>query len=499
MICVNVIMRRLMSLLALSVAGSTFATDQKSDWIEGMEKDDGATRDYYNGAARLEWENFMGDWRDAKGEAQGNAAYAVARVEDTDSGRYVEWDVTGLIRDSQGRKASHKGFFLQIVGERGKIEFCSRDHAEDGLRPELVVSASGITTTLPAAADTHLVKSTYQSHGKTKSLNVSGEDHALVRFGLTSLAASVSKATLRLYTTRQYGDADIGVFRCSQGHEAPSVAPVPGLSARYPNDRGIRADKAVVFATDFESEAWDREWTYSGEMPAIDTVSADGARKFEPLHGKALRVRIAEGSNGALNTLYQFKPETGSEPEEIYFRYYLRLGADWNQSIGGGKMPGISGTYGIAGWGGRKSDGRNGWSARGLFLRTVPKKGDNPMAGLTPIGTYCYHADMKGQYGDNFIWQDGYRGYLENNRWYCVEHYVKLNTPGEKDGILRGWIDGRPAFEKTDLRYRLTDKLRIEQVWMDIYHGGKNPSPYDQHAFIDNVVIAHEYVGPISE
>ena len=140
-----------------------------------------------------------------------------------------------------------------------------------------------------------------------------------------------------------------------------------------------------------------------------------------------------------------------------------------------------------------------GWTVSGgnaSATVTVPA-GDNPLAGLTPIGTYCYHADMKGQYGDNFIWQDGYRGYLENNRWYCVEHYVKLNTPEKKDGILRGWIDGRPAFEKTDLRYRLVDKLRIEQVWMNIYHGGKKPSPYDQHAFIDNVVIASSYIGPM--
>ena len=64
---------------------------------------------------------------------------------------------------------------------------------------------------------------------------------------------------------------------------------------------------------------------------------------------------IAKGSTGALNTLFKFAKETGSEPEEIYFRYYLRLADDWNQTLQGGKMPGISGTYGVAGWGGRKS------------------------------------------------------------------------------------------------------------------------------------------------
>lgn len=486
--------------LSLSFVASTLAADRKSDWIEGADNRDGATRDYYNRAARLEWKHFMGDWSDAKNIAQGDAAYAVARVDDTDRGRFIEWEVTRLVRDWQSGKSSNKGFFLRIVGGRGKIDFCSRDHGEEGRRPELVILNGGASRKLRAVADTHLVKSTYQSHGKAELLRVSADDNVLLRFDLDSQSqgAGISKATLRLFTTRQYGGADIGVFRCAQGHEALDVEPALGLSAKYPNDRGISEDKAVIFATDFESSAWDQEWTRASEMRVIDTVSSDRPRKFEPLQGRALRVRIAKGSTGALNTLYKFTPETGSEPEEIYFRYYLRLGADWNQSIGGGKMPGVSGTYGIAGWGGRKSDGRNGWSARGLFQRTVPK-GDNPLAGLTPIGTYCYHADMKGQYGDNFIWRDGYRGYLENNRWYCVEHHVKLNTPGRKDGILRGWIDGRPAFEKNDLRYRLVDKLRIEQVWMNVYHGGTTPSPYDQHVFIDNVVIAREYVGPLLE
>ena len=162
------------------------------------------------------------------------------------------------------------------------------------------------------------------------------------------------------------------------------------------------------------------------------TGSDDPERKFEPLQGK-LRVKIAEGATGALNTLFKFGKETGKEPEDIYFRYYLRLGDNWNQTLQGGKMPGISGTYGVAGWGGRKSDGRNGWSARRSFGLSIPA--DNPLGGLHPIGTYCYHADM----------------------------------------------------------------LKIEQVWMNVYHGGKKPSPYDQHLFLDNVVIAKQYIGPIRQ
>ena len=55
------------------------------------------------------------------------------------------------------------------------------------------------------------------------------------------------------------------------------------------------------------------------------------------------------------------------EPEEIFFRYYLRFDSDWKNATSDGKLPGISGTYGKAGWGGRPVNGHDGWSARGSF------------------------------------------------------------------------------------------------------------------------------------
>jgi hypothetical protein len=112
---------------------------------------------------------------------------------------------------------------------------------------------------------------------------------------------------------------------------------------------------------------------------------------------------------------------------------------------------------------------------------------------------------MPGFYGSQWPWSEGYRGYLDNNRWYCVDQYCKLNTPGKegeagkRDGILRAWIDGRPAFEKTDIRFRDVGQLKIEQIWMNVFHGGTQKSPYDQHLYIDNVVIAKKYIGPMKE
>jgi hypothetical protein len=311
---------------------------------------------------------------------------------------------------------------------------------------------------------------------------------------------AIERATLRLVATKQYGGAArIGVFACDQGEEVAPSEPILGIAAKYPGDRGLENDPNVLFATRFEADAWRNEWTSAGGK--LETVSENVRTKFEPLDGKACEAHLAKGELTAMNATYRFRDKRGSEPEEAYFRYYLRFGDDWRPTLDGGKMPGVSGTYNRAGWGGRKVDGTDGWSARGSFGLTLPE--GNPLAGKQPLGFYCYHADMAGHYGDVWIWTRGYRGFLDDNRWYCVEQYVRLNTPGEagskgaNDGVLRVWIDGRIAFEKTDIRFRDIDALKVEQIWMNVYHGGTRPSPTDQHLYVDNVVAARQYIGPM--
>lgn len=63
---------------------------------------------------------------------------------------------------------------------------------------------------------------------------------------------------------------------------------------------------------------------------------------------------------------------------------------------------------------------------------------------------------------------------------------------------IEQWRIGRvKPFEKRDIRFRHVPKLKIEQIWMNVYHGGRKPSPRDQHLYVDNVAIATQYVGPV--
>lgn len=482
------------SLHVLLIAG--LASAAPNDWAEGTPgKEDGASRDFYNRIGSLEWKNKMGDWRDAKNVEQGQTPYVTATIKADQKGKPVEWDATALMMEWRDGKHPNQGFFLKGING-GTATFGSREQADATLRPQLILTGEKGEVVLTPTADTFLEQSTYRSQGDRDQLKVSIDaQRTLLRFELKQVP-KITRAVLRLHLIGLTGSqATIGVFRCAQGHDVPAEEPLLGFAAKYPGDKGIEKDPAAIFATGFESEKWTEEWTQAAPLKALAIRDADADLKFEPLSGKALRSELAKGELTALNTLYKFQKQIGSEPEEIYFRYYLRLANDWNQTVQGGKMPGISGTYGVAGWGGRKSNGTNGWSARGSFALSAPE--GNPLAGLHPIGTYCYHTDQKGNFGDGWIWNRGYRGFLEKNRWYCIEQHLKLNVPGEKNGMLQAWVDGRLAFEKTDIRFRQVDKLKIEQVWLNVYHGGTVPSPYDQHLYIDNVVIAKKYIGPM--
>lgn len=268
-----------------------------------------------------------------------------------------------------------------------------------------------------------------------------------------------------------------------------SLAYSTAYQANEGSDRiepALAGRKDVLLFCGFETDDWWRAWGM--QKPPDNTSLVDGEGAFK---GRSLKVTVRRDEHMGTSFAYKFRQQTGAEPEEIYFRYYLKFDPSWRNATSGGKLPGISGTYGRAGWGGRRVNGSDGWSARGLF-------DTRPGASFTTVGFYCYHADMKGIYGEHWAFKPS----LQHGRWYSVEQYCKLNAPadaagkGRNDGILRGWIDGELAFEKTDIRFRDLNTLRIEEIWMNVYHGGATPVPGDDiHLYLDNIVIARAPIG----
>jgi hypothetical protein len=59
-------------------------------------------------------------------------------------------------------------------------------------------------------------------------------------------------------------------------------------------------------------------------------------------------------------------------------------------------------------------------------------------------------------------------------RWVKLDQEVVLNTPDQENGILRVWVDGALAIDKTDIGYRTKSDVRITGVAADIFYSGED-------------------------
>ena len=64
-----------------------------------------------------------------------------------------------------------------------------------------------------------------------------------------------------------------------------------------------------------------------------------------------------------------------------------------------------------------------------------------------------------------------------------------LDGVGNKDALFQH-INLSPPLEAIA-------ELKIESVWMNVYHGGTARAKSDLSLFIDNVVVARKYIGPL--
>lgn len=476
---------------ARSSSTATVATHELAERLTLYDGEGGATCSHFM-AKILPWEHRGGDWYDVRGKAFGSEPFALAKV----GPQGADFNVTAMLREWVESGAKQAEFFLRALGGTGYVHFHSKEGRKVTDWPLLVLEyTNGSREMLTPNADTTIDCSTYVSRGQLETLMVSGIHNTLLQFALpvSDGKRELKSARLILASAQFGGTLEVGVFAIRM--PIFQASPVEqGLAAAYPYDHGIEKNPDVVFATGFEEGngwgGWRSRWSKEGKGE-MEVLSQDPKLGFSPLEGASLRINLKQGSNYGADLRLYLK-EHGGEPNELYFRYYLRLASDWNPTVADGKLPGMAGTYGEGGWGGRRVDGSNGWSMRGLFIRAFERK--HPMYGLTQIGTYAYHADMKDYYGDFWIWPGAL---LARNRWYCIEQFVRVNRPGMSDGSLKVWVDGRLAMERSNIRMRTVDRFRIEAVWINAYHGGAETSPYDQHIFVDNVVVARRYIGPM--
>ena len=226
-------------------------------------------------------------------------------------------------------------------------------------------------------------------------------------------------------------------------------------------------------------ERGDIENFYSLEMSHIPY---DGSQRMSHV--------TSEGSHWGSNVFYYF-PNHGrgsaglspDQPDEVFSRIDVQFDAEWEQPTEDDTCKlfwaGANQTAGNAGYGGRRPSGDDGWSVR------VYSRGPGDDGSLT-LGSYTYHLDQDGQFGDLQDWSDE----APIGEWNRIETYVKLNSASDgtasEDGVVRTWLNGTLQEERTGLRFRTTEELGFDRIGPGTYWGGSEVSPRDNTLYYDD-------------
>lgn len=232
---------------------------------------------------------------------------------------------------------------------------------------------------------------------------------------------------------------------------------------------------------------WAADW-YDADIGTRNRVS----KLSDGVAGSGIRVSIPSGSHFGSAMHWRFADRGIAEPEELFFRYYLRV-PEGPEHQDRGKLPGPAGLYsGSARNNIKPTDASPGWSARMFFSPTYDERDTDH----TQLGFYVYHRNQASNNGDLVLW-DTQTGTLRNGAWYCIEGHVDMNTPGQANGLLEGWVDEQLAFYQDDFKFRgsADGGIDIKSFWFDVYYGGTSPAPLNYSFDFDSLVLSSERIG----
>lgn len=276
-----------------------------------------------------------------------------------------------------------------------------------------------------------------------------------------------------------------------------------GIAARYPSDAGIASDPAVIFADDFESYGsatgltarWNEAYHAANMRIASESGNFFGG-------GKALEFTVPRQSSEVSNTAAKY---VSPGRDTLFLRYYAKFDSSFNVLGSSHNGSSMSSKYCCPGV---KADGYNKF----LVSYEVGRE-ETATANPGKLNIYTYHPEQRDVWGDHF-YPTGVvlpLSYLPGNfgpeflsrpdvipalgRWYCYELMVKSNTPGQRDGRVAMWLDGKLIADFPNLRLRETTTLKIDRFTIDL-HVASNTLGVAKK-WVDNVVAATSYIGPM--
>ena len=253
-----------------------------------------------------------------------------------------------------------------------------------------------------------------------------------------------------------------------------------GSDASKPSSSGFQGSVDTLFVDGFESgtlQAWE-----DGVDPTRHRVLRDPALARSGRH--LLAARYPAGTDAGWLTRW-FLPGYDS----LYVSYWVRLQPDWR---GGTKL--------IALYGSRTDDK---WSAMGKAGH-CPSGADffaamlvtEPAGDPGPLRFYSYYPAMAREPDGVTCWGrygDGSEFYAPPVRlrpvsWHHIEFWVKLNTPGQADGLQTFWLDGAQVGNWSGMRFRSSSILRLNSVQLSFSVAAPG-APRNQELYIDDLLV----------
>ncbi len=310
-----------------------------------------------------------------------------------------------------------------------------------------------------------------------------------------------------------------------------------GLKAQiantYPHDSLIKNDPNVIFTEMFE------------QSTVTMMLSTPGYQTLTPFSRIHLDSSVPEGSHG-LQSLKLTTMEHGNTSNDtmedaniridlataitdsVFIRYYIKYNSEH--------------TFHHSGvWAGGTDPSHNCWTC--VYPgRNIPVNGDSAFIVGTEIrgsatqnavtssqfGFYNYWMGMKpfvsapnaGKYFGNEFNSLAANDIINMDSWNCIEMMIRLNNPvSDSTGELKLWINGNlvgyygkgfpigtwdeatfvegAGFPFEGFRWRSNSNVVLNYLWLKNYATQNNLYPSSNDMWIDHLVVAKRYIGPI--
>ena len=272
----------------------------------------------------------------------------------------------------------------------------------------------------------------------------------------------------------------LGEVRCVVDDGAPAPDPDPDPQPDpSPGDHNIRFSMDEFPNGYHDDRSW-REWW----PPATWVNGGDEGRIFVDgqyhygSNGKSVRILYPEGKRTSSDSGAQWHIDIQGEYRDLYLSYWVKFDDDFDFVLGG-KLPGLSGSVSY-------TDRTHEWTGR-LMWREQGK-----------VEFYMHFAEDR----DRWWWDtEGYQATFIPGQWHHVEMHFRLNTPGQYNGLMEGWLDGRKAADYTQVKFREANQASsmITKIFFSTFFGGSSGDRWnarkEEFAWFDEFVVSDQRIG----